>query len=214
LLQSGRGNGKLSGCSARDRSGPGPLSIITPEAVKLQNDETSIMSDQSKLFGVYRGVVTNNLDPLRIGRIMASIPDAGVVASSTWAMPSVPLAGNQMGIFVLPQVGAGVWIEFEAGDADRPVWCGGWWADASKVPALAYAGALPGDPNIVIQTAGQNSIVISDLPGPAGGILLKSNSGASIIVNEFGISIQNGKGASIVMAGPTVTINNGALVVP
>ena len=91
---------------------------------------------------------------------------------------------------------------------------GGWWADASEVPALPQTGAIPGDPNIVIQSAGQNSIMISDLPGPFGGILLKSSSCASIIVNESGISIQNGNGASIVMAGTTVTINNGALVVP
>ena len=43
--------------------------------------------------------------------------------------------------------------------------------------------------------------------------MLKSTTGATIIVNDTGIYIQNGKGASIVMAGPTVTINDGALVV-
>jgi hypothetical protein len=64
-----------------------------------------------------------------------------------------------------------------------------------------------------LQSTLQNSIVISDLPGPTGGIMLKSTTGATIIVNDTGIYIQNGKGASLVMAGPTVTINNGALVV-
>jgi hypothetical protein len=64
-----------------------------------------------------------------------------------------------------------------------------------------------------MQTAGQNALVISDLPGPTGGLMLKSATGASIIVNDTGIYIQNGKGASLVMAGPTVTINNGALVI-
>jgi uncharacterized protein involved in type VI secretion and phage assembly len=171
------------------------------------------MNEQSKYFGIYRGTVTDNIDPLQIGRIKADVPEAGEPASSSWAMPSVPLAGNQMGVFVVPEIGSGVWVEFEAGDADRPVWSGGWWSNASEVPALGLAGAA-GEPNIVLQTQGQNSIVISDLPGPDGGIMLKSAAGATIIVNDAGIFIQNGKGASIALVGPTVTINNGALVVP
>lgn len=171
------------------------------------------MSDPTKYFGIYRGTVTSNVDPLQIGRIMANVPSAALAASSTWAMPSVPLAGTQMGTFLLPEVGSQVWIQFEAGDADRPVWCGGWWGSAGEVPAMALSGAA-GDPNIVLQSKLQNSIVISDLPGPAGGIMLKSTSGATIIVNDTGIYIQNGNGASIVLVGPTVSINQGALVVP
>jgi hypothetical protein len=65
----------------------------------------------------------------------------------------------------------------------------------------------------VLQTLGQNTVVISDLPGPTGGIMLKSATGASLIVNDTGIYIQNGKGASIIMTGPTVNVNSGALTV-
>jgi hypothetical protein len=72
---------------------------------------------------------------------------------------------------------------------------------------------LPVSPSIVMQTAAQNAVVISDLPGPTGGIMLKSTTGATLIVNDTGIYIQNGKGASIVLVGPTVTVNTGALVV-
>jgi uncharacterized protein involved in type VI secretion and phage assembly len=140
------------------------------------------------------------------------VPDAGGITPSTPATPCVHLAGKQMGTFMVPQIGSGVWIQFEAGDPDRPVWSGGWWGIAAEVPALALAG-VPGDPNIVIQTMLQNAIVVSDLPGPTGGIMLKSTTGATIIVNDTGIYIQNGKGASIVMTGPTVTVNAGALVV-
>lgn len=170
------------------------------------------MTSPGKYFGVYRGTVFNNVDPMLLGRIMAIVPDVGGVTPSTWAMPCVPIAGKQMGTYMVPQVGAGVWIQFEAGDPDRPVWTGGWWGNPAEVPALALAGP-PGDPNIVLQSTLQNTLVISDLPGPTGGIMLKSTTGATIIVNDTGIYIQNGKGASIVMAGPTVTINNGALVV-
>jgi hypothetical protein len=68
-------------------------------------------------------------------------------------------------------------------------------------------------PSIVFQTAGQNTLAISDLPGPTGGIMLKSASGATLIVNDTGIYIQNGKGAAITMLGPTVNVNNGSLTV-
>jgi uncharacterized protein involved in type VI secretion and phage assembly len=170
------------------------------------------MKSGRKYFGVYRGTVTNNIDPMQMGRILAIVPDAGGLLPSTWIMPSVPVAGKQMGTFFVPQIGAGVWVQFEAGDPDRPVYTGGWWGNAAEVPALALAG-VPGDPNFVIQTTLQNGIIVSDLPGPTGGIMLKSTTGATLIVNDTGIYIQNGKGASIVMVGPSVTVNNGALVV-
>jgi len=169
------------------------------------------MSDQ-KYFGLYRGTVVNNIDPMQLGRIIAIVPDVTGITPTTWAMPCVPLAGKQMGTFMVPQIGAGIWMQYEAGDPDRPVWTGGWWGIAAEVPALALAG-VPGDPNIVLQTTLQNTVMISDLPGPTGGIMLKSTTGATIIVNDTGIYIQNGKGASLVMTGPTVTINAGALTV-
>jgi uncharacterized protein involved in type VI secretion and phage assembly len=124
----------------------------------------------------------------------------------------VPIAGKQMGTYCVPQIGAGVWVEFENGDPDYPIWVGGFWGSAAEVPALALAG-IPASPNIVLQTTAQNAIVISDLPGPTGGIMLKSTTGATIIVNDTGIYIQNGKGASLIMTGPSVTINNGALTI-
>jgi uncharacterized protein involved in type VI secretion and phage assembly len=163
-------------------------------------------------FGKYRGTVLNNVDPMNIGRLMVQVPDVAGVIPGTWAMPCVPLTGKQMGMFVVPQVGSGVWIEFEQGDADHPVWVGGFWGSAAEVPALALAG-LPASPNIALQSAAQNTLLLSDLPGPTGGILLKSASGAMISINEIGITISNGQGATITMNGPTVTINQGALVI-
>jgi uncharacterized protein involved in type VI secretion and phage assembly len=170
------------------------------------------MSEHKKFFGKYRGTVINNIDPLQIGRIQATVPDVSNLIPTSWAMPCVPIAGKQSGMYMVPQIGAGVWIEFEQGDPDHPIWVGGFWGIVAEVPALALAG-VPASPSIVLQTALQNSIVVSDLPGPAGGIILKSTTGATIIVNDTGIYIQNGKGASIVMAGPAVNINLGAMII-
>lgn len=170
------------------------------------------MADEQKFYGKYRATVVNNLDPLQMGRIQVMVPDVSSLIPTSWAMPCVPIAGKQSGVYVLPQIGAGVWVEFEQGNPDYPVWVGGYWGTAAELPALALAGN-PVSPSIVLQSGLQNSLVISDLPGPTGGIMLKSTTGATIIVNDTGIYIQNGKGASIIMTGPTVTINNGALVV-
>ena len=163
-------------------------------------------------YGKYRGTVVTNVDPMQLGRIQVIVPDVSSLIPSTWAMPCFPIAGKQMGAYVIPQVGAGVWVEFEQGDSDHPIWTGCYYGATAEVPALALAGN-PASPNIVIQSTAQNSLVISDLPGPTGGIMLRSTTGATIIVNDTGIYIQNGKGASLVMTGPTVTVNNGALVV-
>jgi uncharacterized protein involved in type VI secretion and phage assembly len=137
------------------------------------------------------------------------------LAPSSWALPCVPLAGpsgTPMGIYLVPPIGAGVWIEFEKGDPDYPIWVGCRWGTAADIPTVALLG-LPISPSIVLQTAGQNTIAISDVPGPTGGIMLKSQTGAMILVNDLGITIQNGQGATLTMIGPSVTVNEGALLV-
>jgi uncharacterized protein involved in type VI secretion and phage assembly len=168
--------------------------------------------DETKYFGKYRGMVLNNVDPMQMGRLMIQVPDVGGLIPQTWAMPCVPIAGLQNGMVALPIIGSGVWVEFEQGDPDYPIWTGCFWGSAAEIPALALT-VPPVVPGITFQTPMQNGLTINDVPGPTGGLMLKSATGATIIVNDTGIYIQNGKGASIIMTGPTVTINNGALVV-
>jgi uncharacterized protein involved in type VI secretion and phage assembly len=170
------------------------------------------MSEKKRFYGKYRGTVINNVDPMQQGRIQAMVPDVTGVIPSSWATACVPITGKQYGMWVLPQIGTGVWIEYEQGDSDYPIWSGCWWGSAAEPPALALAAA-PGVPSIVLQTQGQNTLMISDVPGAAGGILLKTNTGAMISISQTGIIITNGQGASIVMAGPSVTVNQGAMVV-
>lgn len=170
------------------------------------------MSEKNGFYGKYRATVINNLDPMQLGRIQVMVPDVSNVVPTTWAMPCLPVSGIQMGMFTIPAIGSAVWVEFEQGDPDYPIWVGGFWGTAAEVPALAHT-VPPAVPGITFQTVLQNGIVISDLPGPTGGIMLKSGTGATIIVNDTGIYIQNGKGASLVMVGPSVNINNGAMTI-
>jgi len=165
-----------------------------------------------KFYGKYRGVVLNNIDPKQQGRLLVQVPDVAGLAPASWALPCVPVAGIQNGLFALPMLGAGVWVEFEQGDPDYPIWVGCFWGSVAEVPALARV-TPPGVQAITMQTTLQNGLTISDTPGATGGIMLKSATGATLIVNDTGIYIQNGKGASIVMTGPSVTINAGALTI-
>lgn len=171
------------------------------------------MSDGgSKFYGKYRGTVINNVDPMQIGRLLVQVPDVLGPIPSSWAMPCFPFTGKQMGTWYLPQIGTGVWVEFEQGNPDFPIWSGCWYGIVAEVPVLALA-APPAVPNVVIQTQAQNTLMISDLPGPTGGILLKTTTGAFISVNDIGITISNGKGAIITLIGPTVDINMTALTI-
>jgi uncharacterized protein involved in type VI secretion and phage assembly len=112
----------------------------------------------------------------------------------------------------VPQIGSGVWVEFEQGDPDRPIWVGGYWGTAAEVPVLAHT-VPPAVNGFTLQTTLKNGIVVSDVPGPTGGILIQTTTGAMISVSDVGIVISNGKGAVISMLGPTTDVNAGALTV-
>lgn len=173
--------------------------------------ELDSRSALQRFYGKYRATCINNVDPQQIGRIQVLAPDVSGVLPTSWAMPCLPAAGLQNGLFTVPPIGAGVWVEFEQGDPDRPIWVGGFWAPAD-VPAMARA-VPPGVQGFTLQTMLQNGMTISDTPGPTGGILIKTATGAMISVSDVGIVITNGKGATISMTGPTVDINFGALTV-
>jgi hypothetical protein len=169
------------------------------------------MSDR-RYFGKYRGTVFNNIDPMLMGRIQAIVPGVLGIVPTSWAMPCFPVAGIQNGMFALPIIGSAVWIEFEQGDPDYPVWTGCFYGTPAEVPAMALI-VPPAVPGITFQTPLQNGLTISDVPGPTGGILMKTTTGAMISVSDTGIIISNGKGAIINMIGPSTDINAGALTI-
>ncbi len=160
-------------------------------------------------YGKYRGIVTDNKDPLMIGRVCAKVPDVLGDLESGWAMPCAPFGGKAAGFFALPATGAGVWIEFEQGDPDYPIWSGCWWGSAAEMSPVLLA---PPYKKMMVKTEGGNSILLDDTPG-IGGITLETSGGQKIVINSMGIEITNGQGASIKMTGLQISINNGALEV-
>lgn len=83
---------------------------------------------RNKFFGKYRGMVTDNDDPTNRGRVKVQVP-AVLNELEIWALPCLPFAGNNVGVYTMPLVGAGVWVEFEGGDPSYAIWTGGFWAD-------------------------------------------------------------------------------------
>jgi hypothetical protein len=125
-----------------------------------------------KFYGKYRGLVFDNQDPTKRGRIQAVVPEVLGTEHTTWAEPCTPYGGTTSGFYAIPPMGAGVWIEFEAGDVSRPVWVGCWWATGETPPGPD--AALPDPFTKVLRTetglhaalddTGQ-SIVLSDIAG-------------------------------------------------
>jgi uncharacterized protein involved in type VI secretion and phage assembly len=131
-----------------------------------------------RFYGVYRGMVTDNQDPLMTGRIRARIPAVTGEADSVWALPCVP-----SGILSIPPVGAEVLIQFEQGDPDRPFVMGSVWNGPADTATLLLA---PPYREVVIQTKGGQQIILDDAPGH-GGITLRTATGQIIVLSGTGV---------------------------
>ncbi len=97
---------------------------------------------ESHFYGKYRGLVVDNEDPTKRGRLKVRVP-AVMGEEEVWALPCAPYAGDGVGLFLLPEVGTGVWVEFEAGDPSFPIWAGFFWGDGQipdrdAVPAIKF----------------------------------------------------------------------------
>ena len=126
---------------------------------------------EGRFFGKYRGVVKSNQDPTQRGRLEVLVP-AVMDREPVWAMPCVPYAGDNMGIYTMPEPGTGVWVEFEAGDPSYPIWTGCYWADG-QVPQNERGTAATPPLKIIRSQQGlmvtlddrQQAIAISDKNG-------------------------------------------------
>ena len=159
----------------------------------------------TQYYGKYRGQVENNIDPEQRGRIMVSVPAVTGSGTLNWAMPSAPFAGSGVGLWAIPPIGANVWVEYEGGDPDYPIWSGCFWG-------LGEAPAMPSVPQVVVLKTQTCTLTLSDLPG-VGGVTVETVTGMKIAMTATGIEITNGMGATITMQGPQVTVNQGALEV-
>jgi uncharacterized protein involved in type VI secretion and phage assembly len=159
------------------------------------------MSEQT-FYGKYRGTVLDNSDPNGIGRVKARVPDIFGDEDSGWALPNLPYAGDGVGLFLIPPVDAWVWIEFEGGNPDKPIWSGCFWAE----------GETPESPSVVEKKILKTDIGTITLDDTEGSVTIETTDGMKITLNSEGIEIDAGSG-NVKVNGSQVTVNDGSLEV-
>ncbi len=154
---------------------------------------------RNRFYGKYRGTVTD-VDAATL-RIKAKVPEVLAGQPTDWCTPCVPYAGDGVGIAFLPEVGAGVWIEFEGGDVSLPIWAGCFW----------YDGQLPSDaaPAVKVIVTKVGKIVFDD---DGGTITVSDGNNNSVTLDSDGITLQRGS-SSVAVGDDEVNVNDGALEV-
>ncbi len=156
---------------------------------------------EGRYFGKYRGQVTDNNDPNNLGRLRAKVPRVLGDEESGWALPAFIYGGSsEQGLFAVPDIGAGVWIEFEGGDLSYPVWTGTWYSDGA-IPESAQPGQK------VFKTKSGHKIVLDD----DGGTVEITDSNANTVTMDSGtIKISAGSATTIVIDAPQIQLVDGA----
>lgn len=130
------------------------------------SDDPTSGGFQQRYYGKYRGTVIDTMDPNQQGRLQVEVPSV-LGSARLWAMPCVPYAGDGVGLYLLPEPGTGLWVEFEGGDPSYPIWTGCFWG----------TGQLPDSPlsSVKVLRTEANTIRLDDLGGE---LLVSSDSGA------------------------------------
>jgi len=152
---------------------------------------------ESRYYGKYRGQVIDNNDPQNLGRLRAKVPRLLGETELGWALPAFPYGGaSQQGFFMMPDIGAGVWIEFEEGHLSYPVWSGTWYS-SDAIPESA-----PPEQK-VLKTKSGHKIVLDD---GAGTLTITDSHGNSIAMESSLVKISVGNATKIVIEAPQIEL--------
>lgn len=152
---------------------------------------------QRKFYGKYRGFVVDNADPEQRARLRLSVPSVLADAVTGWALPCLPfggLAGH--GLFLVPEVDARIWVEFEEGDLSQPIWTGTFWQKSGDPPSEA---ALDEPTTRLLKTPGGHLLQFDDKSGEER-IYLGHTKGAEMEINAEGaLALTDAKGARLTL---------------
>lgn len=95
---------------------------------------------ESKIYGVVSGIVINNQDPEKMGRVKVKIPRISGDEESNWARIAAFMGGKDRGAYFLPEVEDEVLVAFEYGDINMPYIIGSLWNGKDKPPELNTDG--------------------------------------------------------------------------
>jgi uncharacterized protein involved in type VI secretion and phage assembly len=144
--------------------------------------------------------VTDNVDPSNLGRIKAKVPRLADDLELGWALPAFAYGGSsEQGLFAVPDVGAGVWIEFEEGDLAYPIWTGTWYG-SGMIPESATPRQK------VFKTSSGHKIVLDD---DASSIEITDANGNTISMDQSDIKITAGQATTVTLDGPQIVFVSG-----
>jgi len=171
--------------------------------------ESVISRSQQTYFGKYRGLVVDNDDPEKRARVTLRVPSVlGDEVITHWAEPCLPFGGYQdQGLFMVPAVDAQVWVEFEAGDINHPIWTGTTWQQSSDVPSEASDGS----PHIHQLKTSSGHILLFDDNEDAEEIKLFHKADAQLNINSEGvITLMDAAGSTLTLdaAGSKIDITD------
>lgn len=152
-----------------------------------------------KFYGKYSGSVVRNEDPDSTGRIEVQVPSVFGAELVVWARPCLPF-----GHFFVPAVGTPVWIEFEGGDPQFPLWVGAWYP-AGAAPDVA---AINPPDNRVIRTPSGHTIEIMDQEGEER-IIIRHKGNAFLVLDKSGnvvLSNQSGSHLNLDVSNGVATL--------
>lgn len=132
-----------------------------------------------RFFGKYRGEVVDTADDTQRGRLKVKCP-AVLGEESVWAMPCTPYAGDSLGFFALPPAGTSVWVEFEGGEINQPIWAGCFWKDGDMEAADAKESVM------FLKSPGLTIRVDND----QGTVEIEASGGAKITLDSNGVTIE------------------------
>jgi uncharacterized protein involved in type VI secretion and phage assembly len=152
---------------------------------------------EGRYYGKYRGTVSDNQDPDNLGRLRARVPRLLGDVETGWALPCAPYGGaKNQGLFMVPDQGAAVWIEFEGGDLAYPIWCGAWWGDG-EVPESATPSQK------VLETSSGHKVVLDD---DAAKVEVTDSNGNKVTLDQSGIVLEDANQNKVTMDSGGITL--------
>jgi len=152
---------------------------------------------EQKRYGKFRGVVADNQDPEQRGRLKLQVPAVLGKQKTDWALPCLPFGGDAgCGWFAVPKVGAQVWVEFEEGDIQRPIWTGTFWPQQNQVPKEAQKS----DPTTYLfQTPAGHVLQFDDASGKERFRLLHPSKAQVLIDHQGVMTLTDAQGSKITL---------------
>lgn len=171
-------------------------------------------SPDPKLLSMQVGVVVDNTDPEKLGRVRVRIPGL-IETKSAWALPmGAPGGGSgQRGFFDAPAVGADVCIWFKGGDIDHPHYLPSNWGRGQQPAKIQDSDVSPEDaPKVHAYETDRWQMTFDDRPGKSLLQLRDKTTGDVVELDGEGMGI-NIKGTAMVNIQATGQINIQGLIV-